>query len=74
MQKEYCLAALLFAVGISVAEADQKDNSTTTAATAAMPVSAPVNKVVDQSMFNFGGFGTLGGVANGASASSSSCP
>jgi hypothetical protein len=74
MQKRYCLAGLLIVAGISVAQADQKDISITASGveverkeagapatvSAPSPASAPATKVIDRSMFKFGGFGTLG--------------
>jgi opacity protein-like surface antigen len=63
MPKKYCLAILvLISTGISVAEADQKDNQAIVIGRAgADQATASASTVLtDQPMFKFGGFGSLG--------------
>ena len=63
MPKKYCLAALiLFSAGMTVAEADPSGNPTAgNEKVGADKATAPATTVLsDQTMFKFGGFGTLG--------------
>jgi hypothetical protein len=63
MSKKHFLAIpFLIAAGISVAEADQKDNPTTGTGKggAVQPAAPATTALTDQPMFKFGGFGSLG--------------